>query len=183
MYSFTETYKAFHPFFVDRVPFLLATVELEEQAGLMLLSNLVGAAEPDDPHRHGRGGRLRGAQPGADDPGVPAGHGGRVVSSTRRVAIVGVGYSDVGRHSGLTERHHAAQAAVRALEDAGLDASDIDGATTLGGDAGDFAWMLGMGPLAWHLNFGIAPAFVAPPSRRPWQSQPARARRLSRSGW
>lgn len=84
------------------------------------------------------------------------------MSAGRRVAIVGVGYSDVGRHSGLTERHHAAQAAVRALEDAGLDASDIDGATTLGGDAGDFAWMLGMGPLAWHLNFGIAPAFVAP---------------------
>jgi acetyl-CoA acetyltransferase len=84
------------------------------------------------------------------------------VSSARRVAIVGVGYSDVGRHSGLTERHHAAQAAVRALEDAGLGAGDIDGATTLGGDAGDFAWMLGMGPLAWHLNFGIAPAFVAP---------------------
>ena len=47
VYSFTETYKAFHPFFVDRVPFLLATVELEEQAGLMLLSNLVGADEPD----------------------------------------------------------------------------------------------------------------------------------------
>src|SRR5439155_607073 len=47
VYSFTETYKAFHPFFVDRVPFLLATVELEEQTGLMLLSNLVGATEPD----------------------------------------------------------------------------------------------------------------------------------------
>jgi uncharacterized OB-fold protein len=47
VYSFTETHKAFHPFFVDRVPFLLATVELEEQAGLMLLSNLVGVGEPD----------------------------------------------------------------------------------------------------------------------------------------
>jgi uncharacterized OB-fold protein len=47
VYSFTETHKAFHPFFVDRVPYLLASVELEEQVGLRLLTNLVGVAEPD----------------------------------------------------------------------------------------------------------------------------------------
>jgi uncharacterized OB-fold protein len=47
VYSFTETHKAFHPFFVDRVPYLVATVELDEQPGLHLLSNLVGIAEPD----------------------------------------------------------------------------------------------------------------------------------------
>jgi acetyl-CoA acetyltransferase len=82
--------------------------------------------------------------------------------SDRRVAIVGVGYSRVGRYSGLSERHHAAQAAVAALDDAGLQATDIDGATTLGGDAIDFAHMLGMGPLRWHLNVGVAPAFVTP---------------------
>jgi acetyl-CoA acetyltransferase len=82
--------------------------------------------------------------------------------SGRRVAIVGVGYSNVGRHTGLSERHHAAQAAVRALEDAGLAAADIDGATTWGGDAIDFAHMLGMSPLRWHLNVGVSPAFVTP---------------------
>ncbi|MHB8465747.1 MAG: thiolase family protein [Acidimicrobiales bacterium] len=80
----------------------------------------------------------------------------------RRVAIVGVGYSHVGRHTGLSERHHAAQAAVAALDDAGLRPGDIDGATTWGGDATDFAWMLGMGPLQWHLNVGVSPAFVTP---------------------
>jgi acetyl-CoA acetyltransferase len=80
----------------------------------------------------------------------------------RRVAIVGVGYSQVGRHSGLTERHHAAQAAVAAIKDAGLQASDVDGAATWGGDAIDFAWMLGMGPLRWHLNVGVSPAFISP---------------------
>ena len=80
----------------------------------------------------------------------------------RRVAIVGVGYSRVGRHTGLSERHHAAQAAVAALEDAGLDASDVDGVTTWGGEATDIAWMLGMGPLSWHLNVGASPAFVTP---------------------
>ena len=47
-------------------------------------------------------------------------------TSGRRVAIVGVGYSDVGRNTGLSERHHAAQAAVRALDDAGLTAKDIE---------------------------------------------------------
>ncbi len=81
---------------------------------------------------------------------------------TRRVAIVGVGYSDVGRNTGRSERHHAAQAAVRALDDAGLTAKDIDGASTWGGDAVDFAWMLGFDRLRWSLNVGVSPAFITP---------------------
>jgi acetyl-CoA acetyltransferase len=83
-------------------------------------------------------------------------------TSGRRVAIVGVGYSDVGRNTGLSERHHAAQAAVRALDDAGLTAKDIDGASTWGGDAVDFAWMLGFDRLQWSLNVGVSPAFITP---------------------
>jgi uncharacterized OB-fold protein len=47
VYSFSETQKAFHPFFADRVPYLIATIELAEQADLRILSNLVGIAEPD----------------------------------------------------------------------------------------------------------------------------------------
>jgi len=47
VYSFTETHKAFHPFFVDRVPYIVATIELVEQPHLHLVSNLVGIAEPD----------------------------------------------------------------------------------------------------------------------------------------
>ncbi len=81
---------------------------------------------------------------------------------TRLVAIVGVGYSDVGRNTGRSERHHAAQAAVRALDDAGLTAADIDGASTWGGDAVDFAWMLGFDRLQWSLNVGTSPAFITP---------------------
>jgi uncharacterized OB-fold protein len=42
LYSYTITYKAFHPFFVDRVPYVIAVVDLAEQAGLRLVSNLVG---------------------------------------------------------------------------------------------------------------------------------------------
>jgi len=82
--------------------------------------------------------------------------------SLRRVAIVGVGYSDVKRNSGRSERHHAAQAAVRALDDAGLKASDIDGASTWGGDSNDFGWMLGFQNLKWNLNVDVSPAFIAP---------------------
>jgi uncharacterized OB-fold protein len=47
LYSFTITYKAFHPFFVDKVPYVLASVELAEQAGLRLLTNLVDVDEAD----------------------------------------------------------------------------------------------------------------------------------------
>ncbi|MCU1346922.1 MAG: hypothetical protein JWL70_3188 [Acidimicrobiia bacterium] len=47
LYSFTITYKAFHPFFVDKVPYVLAVVELAEQTNLRVLSNLVGVDEAD----------------------------------------------------------------------------------------------------------------------------------------
>jgi uncharacterized OB-fold protein len=45
LYSYTVTYKPFHPFFVDRVPYVVAVVELAEQAGLRIVSNLVGIDE------------------------------------------------------------------------------------------------------------------------------------------
>jgi uncharacterized protein len=42
LYSYTQTFKAFHPFFVDRVPYIVATVTLPEQEGLQLMTTLVG---------------------------------------------------------------------------------------------------------------------------------------------
>jgi uncharacterized OB-fold protein len=47
LYSWTQTFKPFHPFFVDRVPYVIATVTLVEQEGLQFMSNLVGI----DPER------------------------------------------------------------------------------------------------------------------------------------
>ena len=41
LYSYTITMKPWHPFWVDKVPYVLATVELEEQEGLKMLTNLV----------------------------------------------------------------------------------------------------------------------------------------------
>jgi uncharacterized OB-fold protein len=47
LYSFSITHKPFHPYFVDRVPYAVATVALVEQEGLHFLSNLVDV-EVDD---------------------------------------------------------------------------------------------------------------------------------------
>jgi uncharacterized protein len=44
IYSFTQTFRAFHPFFVDRVPYVLTTIALVEQPGLHIVSNIVGVA-------------------------------------------------------------------------------------------------------------------------------------------
>jgi uncharacterized protein len=47
LYTYTVATKPFHPFFVDRVPYIVATVALAEQTKLHLISNLVGIAEAD----------------------------------------------------------------------------------------------------------------------------------------
>jgi acetyl-CoA acetyltransferase len=49
------------------------------------------------------------------------------MTSRQRVAIVGVGYSTIGRRTGLSLEQLTAQSCVAALRDAGLAASDIDG--------------------------------------------------------
>ena len=41
LYSFTVTMQAWHPFWADKVPYVLAAVELPEQAGLRMLSNVI----------------------------------------------------------------------------------------------------------------------------------------------
>ena len=46
LYSFAIADRAFHPGFVAHVPYVVALVELPEQAGLRLLSNVV-EAEPE----------------------------------------------------------------------------------------------------------------------------------------
>jgi uncharacterized OB-fold protein len=41
LYSYTIADQAFHPWFADKVPYVLIVVELEEQPGLRMISNLV----------------------------------------------------------------------------------------------------------------------------------------------
>jgi len=77
----------------------------------------------------------------------------------RRVAVVGVGYSKVGRKTGLSQRDLTIQCVTAALADAGLAASDVDGYCTVGGEPLSDAHMLGMQPLSWFSQAMMAPAF------------------------
>jgi uncharacterized OB-fold protein len=45
LYSYTVTMQAFHPYFVDKVPYILAVVELAEQEGLKLTTNIIDCPE------------------------------------------------------------------------------------------------------------------------------------------
>jgi uncharacterized OB-fold protein len=47
LYTWTVCVQPFHPFFVDRVPFILATVTLDEQEGLQFLTNVVDCSEDE----------------------------------------------------------------------------------------------------------------------------------------
>ncbi|HEX5586940.1 MAG TPA: thiolase family protein [Acidimicrobiia bacterium] len=82
---------------------------------------------------------------------------------THRVAIVGLGYSQVGRGLGLSERELSRQAFQAAIDDAGMQASDIDGITAMGGGMSlDIAYTLGMSPVNWYSDCMAGPAFVQP---------------------
>ena len=45
LYTWTIAVQPFHPFFVDKVPYTLATVELVEQPKLMFLSHVIDCPE------------------------------------------------------------------------------------------------------------------------------------------
>jgi uncharacterized OB-fold protein len=45
LYAYTLTMQAFHPYYVDKLPYMLAVVELEEQPGLRITTNIVDVEE------------------------------------------------------------------------------------------------------------------------------------------
>lgn len=49
---------------------------------------------------------------------------------TNKVAVAGVGYSEIGRNTGKTEGYLALEAILNAISDAGLEVRDIDGVAT-----------------------------------------------------
>ena len=87
---------------------------------------------------------------------------------TERVAIVGVGYSTVGRDTGLSYKELTVQAALAAMGDAGMGPGDIDGIVLhgfgqpepWGEDAASavndklVARMLGLTPVNWYSTSG-----------------------------
>ena len=76
-----------------------------------------------------------------------------------RVAIVGVGYSTVGRKTGLSTEELTIQATKAALADAGLTTRDIDGITSVGTDPLGDGYMLGIEPLNWFASGMAVPTF------------------------
>lgn len=46
VYTFCIPTQAFHPYFADKLPFVLAVVELDEQPGLKMITNIVDV-DPD----------------------------------------------------------------------------------------------------------------------------------------
>jgi len=81
------------------------------------------------------------------------------MATGQRVAIVGCGYSHVGRNTGLSIDDHMIQATKAALADAGLTVHDIDGVTSVGTEPLNDAWLLGITPVNWWASGMMAPAF------------------------
>ena len=79
-----------------------------------------------------------------------------------RVAIAGVGYSTVGRNTGLSVDDLVIEATTAALADAGMTVADIDGVSSMGSEPLGNAWMLGIEPVNWWSSGIIGPAFVYP---------------------
>jgi uncharacterized OB-fold protein len=47
LYSYTAVMQAFHPYFVDKLPYVLAVVDLPEQAGLRITTTMVDYIEEE----------------------------------------------------------------------------------------------------------------------------------------
>jgi acetyl-CoA acetyltransferase len=85
-----------------------------------------------------------------------------VSTSPNQAAIVGVGYSQTGRRLDLTDNEMIRQAVTAALDDAGMGPGDIDGVSTMGGNALQIGHLLGLDPLSWYYTSPGGPAFVEP---------------------
>ncbi|MEW9547813.1 acetyl-CoA acetyltransferase [Nonomuraea sp. NPDC050783] len=80
----------------------------------------------------------------------------RLLDFRDTTAIAGIGYTPFTKDSGVSTLTLACRAVLAALEDAGLDAADVDGlATHRVGDSAPptlVAPALGLGDLSWHLD-------------------------------
>lgn len=176
------------------VPYVIGLVELAEQGDLRLTTNLVGV-QPQDVHI---GMRVRVTfKPVSDDIALPLFEPDPEPASApsvapvprrpipapitpaadqrpeRQVVFSGVGQSQIGRRLMRGEMDLTAEAALRAIADAGLTPADIDGLATypgpLAGGGGGFAGpgeaevqdALGL-QLGWHCSTGEGAAQLGP---------------------
>ena len=151
VHSFTVNHKAWYP--GQNVPYVIALVELAEQEDLRLTTNIVGCSpdqvriglpvrvrfetlsdeialplfEPasgEDEDRAGEGRSDAVAQEPVPHVAVARSEADYV---ERRAVISGVGQSALGRRMCRDDLDLTCEAALAALQDAGLDAADIDG--------------------------------------------------------
>jgi acetyl-CoA acetyltransferase len=86
-----------------------------------------------------------------------------VPNSLNRVAVVGVGFSEVGRRLPFTDDELVRQAITAAMSDAGMTTADIDGISTMGGNAMSMGQLMGILPLNYFYSSTLlGPAFVEP---------------------
>jgi acetyl-CoA acetyltransferase len=90
----------------------------------------------------------------------------KVGRNSRRVAIVGIGYSTVGRNTGLSLRQLIVEGATAAMTDAGLRQSDIDGVAMHAFPAHfvpayEVGALLGLPSLRWTSGSIEGPAFLS----------------------
>jgi acetyl-CoA acetyltransferase len=86
-----------------------------------------------------------------------------VGNALSRVAIAGVGFSEVGRRLPYTDDQLVHQAVTAAMADAGMAPANIDGIATMGGNAMAIGGLLGIMPLNYFYSSTLlGPAFVEP---------------------
>ena len=137
-------------------PYVVAFVELAEQDGLRLLTNLVGC--PDADLRCD----LEVEVLFASTPlciRVPAGHRPMTRGFEQDCAISGIGISEVGRRLGRDPWALTADAAMAAIGDAGLTPDDIDGVSTYPGGNWPTPGMTGAGVYEVVRLLGLVPTW------------------------
>jgi uncharacterized OB-fold protein len=135
------------PGWEGEVPYVIAVVQLDE--GPRMMSNLIGV--PADPPRWNWTCRWRSlSRPRQHDAAaVQAGGQRRRAMSRMKIAIAGAAETDLGALPHMSELDLRADAAHRALADAGLTLADVDGITSAVESPIDVAHYLGITP-TWY---------------------------------
>ncbi|HLG66251.1 MAG TPA: thiolase family protein [Acidimicrobiales bacterium] len=86
-----------------------------------------------------------------------------MTNRSNRVAVAGVGFSEVGRRLPHPDDELVRQAITAAMADGGMAPADIDGIATMGGNAMAMGQLLGIVPLDYFYSSTLlGPAFVEP---------------------
>ena len=176
LFSFTTVMQAGHPYFVDKIPYVIGVIEIEEEPGVRLPAGDRRGRRWIDLRYSSRGG-VQGDYKFSYVAVLSAIRGQEfhpMMKLSERVAAVGVGYSTTARRQTIGSWQLAIQACTAALNDAGMTPGDLDGVAVFWSTAGPapegldvidsqaLGYMLGIKPLNWFNDgYPISPAYVA----------------------